>query len=135
MRKIYKRCYDLALLLYPEVDIRCQSKHFSFVTHRNSIVAIGVNNSKKTHPIANRYGYIFNGIHSELAALIDYGINKPWDPRLTLINIRIMAYDKRTIGLSQPCDKCMKLLSDFGVRRVVFSDFEMRFHELCINIV
>lgn len=132
MKPVFEKCYRIAHGLYPSVNSRNQSKHFSFVLKKSAILAIGVNNSEKTHPLAQKYGYIYNAIHSELAALISYG--KEWDRRLTLLNIRIMAYDRKSTGLSMPCKRCIRLLSDHNVTRIIFSDHNFKFHEMKLNV-
>lgn len=94
--------------------------HFSFLTYRNNIVSFGYNNSWKTHPIANRFGYRFNSIHSELACILNYNGNIRDIHSLHLVNVRI-GKEINSILNSKPCCKCQKLLSFYGITNISYS--------------
>ncbi len=95
-------------------------KHVSFITYKKTIVCYGINNPFKTEPLASRYGYRFNCIHSEVSAIKSF----PYKPSklkiYTMINVRILANGK--VGLSKPCRICQKLLRDFGIRKVLYTN-------------
>ena len=52
---------------------------------KNKIVSIGWNNNYRTHPLAKRYGYRFDSIHSEMSAILRYEGN-PKDLRDKLLS-------------------------------------------------
>lgn len=79
-------------------------KHVSIVVVRSSVVAIGVNRSK-THPLAQKYSYRFDEMHSELDAYIK--IRHFNYKNATLINYRFSGL-KYNLGCSKPCTKCRK---------------------------
>jgi tRNA(Arg) A34 adenosine deaminase TadA len=95
-----------------------RSKHFSFIVRKNNIYTISWNNSLKTHPLANKFGYRFNAIHSELSAIISFNdlVNSY---KYEFLNIRF--YNGK-LGISRPCDKCQKLLIHYGFNIVTYSD-------------
>jgi len=75
-------------------------KHASIIIYKNTIVSAGVNRAK-THPLAQKYGYMFGEMHSELDAVRRI---KP-QSGLILINYRMNRFlEYRN---SKPCCKCM----------------------------
>lgn len=76
-------------------------KHVSFILRKGELVSFGVN-KMKTHPLAKKYGYRYNEIHSELDALLKY--KGPRD-KLVLVNFRFNRYGE--MRMSKPCAKCM----------------------------
>lgn len=96
-------------------------KHFSFLIRRNKIISVGYNLSFHTDPLAHRYNYRFSNIHSELSCIKNFPYSPSILNRFTLVNIRIMGNGE--IGLSKPCKKCQRLLKDFNVNTVWYSDF------------
>ena len=76
-------------------------KHVSFILRKGELVSFGVN-KMKTHPLAKKYGYRYNEIHSELDALLKY--KGPRD-KLVLVNFRFNRYGE--MRMSKPCVKCM----------------------------
>jgi len=98
-----------------------KSSHFTFVLYKSKIIAIGKNKCKTTHPKAVKYGYRFHGIHSELHAMLqcekmNYDLSK-----CTIINTRLGL--DRTLRMSKPCSKCQKLLKDFGITAIFYTDY------------
>ena len=102
-------------------------KHFSYILMNNRVVSVGYNLGFKTHPLANRYHYRFNAIHSELSAIKNF----PYPPSLLnkckMVNIRIMA--DKSVGMSKPCGKCAKLLCDFDLTNVWFTNRQGQFEK------
>lgn len=96
------RFLRFALEFSKKIDEDKQFRHVSIILRKNKIVSVGIN-QKKTHPEANKIGYIFAGRHSELDALI----RVPKDQRkdLTLLNYRFNKQGQ--LRLSKPCLKCM----------------------------
>jgi len=66
------------------LEIPRPKKHVSIILYKNSIVSMGTNNFR-THPLAKKYGYFFDEVHSELDALLRY--RGPKD-NLKLVNFR-----------------------------------------------
>jgi deoxycytidylate deaminase len=99
-----------------------QFKHFSFILRKNNIISVGWNKPFKTHPQANKYGYKFNAIHAELAAILKF--DKPVSQLRyhTMVNVRLDKQGK--IKLSRPCETCQRVLSSFVVGEVWYSTNE-----------
>jgi len=76
-------------------------KHVSIILKKNEIVSTGVNRTK-THPLAKRYGYYFDEVHSELDALLRY---KGMKDGLTLVNFRFNRFGE--MRKSRPCRLCV----------------------------
>ena len=124
-----KRFDRLIGIAYSMLDLPdTKYKHFSFLIKRNKIVSVGYNLSFKTDPLAKKYNYRFNNIHSELKAILNYPFPPATLSKYTMVNIRIMG--NGSIGLSKPCKKCQQLLRDFGISRVWYSTFTEGFKKL-----
>ena len=76
-------------------------KHVSIIVRKNEIVAVGTNNFR-THPLAKKYGYFFDEVHSELDALLRYRGAKD---NLKLFNFRFNRFGDMRI--SKPCCRCL----------------------------
>lgn len=75
-------------------------KHVSIIVCKGKIVSVGTNRFK-THPLARKYGYLFEEMHSELDALIKCEQRED----LHLFNCRFNSHGEMRI--SRPCDKCL----------------------------
>jgi deoxycytidylate deaminase len=95
-------------------------RHFSFILLKGKLISIGWNEAWKTHPLAAKFGHRFSAIHSELASIKN--MQKNWSvlPKCKLVNVRIKP--NGTVGLSKPCKYCRRLLADFEVGEVYYSD-------------
>lgn len=82
--------------------------HFSFITKKNRVIAMGVENRGKTHPQVRILGYPYPTIHSEFDAY--RRVMKKDRSGLTLYNIRVSA--SGSIGMSKPCKYCMPWVMD-----------------------
>jgi len=89
-------------------------KHVSFIIRKGELVSYGVN-KMKTHPLAKRYGYRYDEIHSELDALLRY--KGPKD-KLTLLNFRFNRFGE--MRMSKPCKLCMPWC-DVLFDRIIYS--------------
>jgi len=96
-----------------------RQKHFTFILLKKRVISVGYNLSFKTHPLAGRYGYRFNNIHSELKAIQNFPYPVSLLPKFTFVNIRIMA--NGMLGMSKPCKCCQKLLLDFNCTQLWYS--------------
>ena len=111
----------LVNLSYKMLDLPdSRSKHFSFILIRNKILSSGFNLGFKTNPLSKKYGYRFNSIHSELKAIKNFPYPPSFLSKCKIVNVRIMANGE--LGMSKPCKKCQKLLSDFDISDVWYSN-------------
>ena len=102
-------------------------KHFSFIVCGQTIFSIGVNNTTKTHPLAQKYGHRFASTHSEINALGRF----PYAIRLLrnydMVNVRLNK--KGIVRLAKPCIHCQQLLMAFHIQNIYYStnsgDFEI----------
>ena len=83
------------------LEIERPKKHVSIIIRKNEIVSVGTNNFR-THPLAKKYGYFFDEVHSELDALLRY--RGPKD-NLKLINYRFNRFG--SMRMSKPCCVCL----------------------------
>jgi deoxycytidylate deaminase len=103
-------------------------RHFSFILLKNNIISMGWNQAWKTHPMAAKYGHRFNVIHSELACVKNMQHNWSILEKCRLVNIRIKP--NGSIGLSKPCKYCMKLIVDFNIGEIYYTDKDGEFEKL-----
>ena len=104
------------------------TKHFSFLVKRRNIVGFGYNKTWTTHPIAMQYGYRFDSLHSELDCILSFNGAIRELYKYTLVNIRFMA--DGTLGMSKPCRICQRLLKNYGIRDVFYTDENGEFKKL-----
>ena len=90
---------DLALPV--SLGIPRPKKHVSVIVRKNEIVSVGTNKFR-THPLAKKYGYRFDEVHSELDALLRY--RGPKDS-MKLINFRFNRFGD--MRMSKPCCSCL----------------------------
>ena len=76
-------------------------KHTSLIVRKGTVVSIGTNENR-THPLAKKYGYRYDEVHSELDALLRYRGPKN---NLVLVNYRMNRFGD--MRMSKPCSKCM----------------------------
>lgn len=122
MKKLHKKLIQIANDLF---DCAGSNKHFTFICERKKIISIGWNKPFKSHTLAKKFGYRFFTIHSELDAINNFPYPVADLRNYSLINVRL--YANRSIALSRPCVKCLKLLASFGIGAITFSngtDFE-----------
>jgi deoxycytidylate deaminase len=116
LNKIIEMTYDIVH------DSEGRSCHYTFVVYKSKIIAVGKNECRTTHPIAFKYKYRFDAIHSELSAIIKakkrsskINLNK-----CSFVNTRL-GYDG-TIRMAKPCKKCWKLLKDYGLKEIIYTN-------------
>lgn len=93
-----KELLDLSLDL-----VKSKRTHFSFILKKNRIVAIGEEQRGKTHPLAQKFGYKYPTIHSELDAFRKLSLEDR-NAKLMLVNTRISPTGN--IGMARPCRHC-----------------------------
>lgn len=111
------------LIIYDDIELRC--RHFAFILNKSKIVSIG-RNSKKSHPINQKYGYFDgSGLHAEACAIIKSGNTD--HSKHTLVTFRIDRNDK--VAMGKPCRYCQKLLSDVNFKEIYYSDEQGQFQK------
>jgi len=103
------------------------NKHFSFLLIRNKILASGYSIGWKTNPLAKKYGYRFNNIHSEMSVIKNFPYPPAMLSKCTLVNIRIMKSGQ--LGMARPCHHCSKLLQDFDLTNVWYTNWQGKFEK------
>lgn len=84
-------------------EIQRKKKHVSVVYKKNQIIAIGTNDYK-THPQAQKLGYRFSEVHSELDAYNKVPFHRRTG-KLILLNFRFNRFGD--LRMSKPCRLCM----------------------------
>lgn len=120
---LQKEVIEIAYYAVKECNVKNKSRHAAILTQRNRIIAVGINNEHRTHPLAKKIG---NSIHAELAALmkvrhfeIDFG-------KCSLFSVRINRYNE--LADAKPCKYCRRLMNDiFPLKSVYYSDDEGNF--------
>lgn len=124
----YSKLIEIARNLY-HLPVGRQ-KHFSFIMRKNKILSFGYNNSRKTDPLAARFGHRFAAIHSEIMGVKNFQYPVGELENCTLINIRLLNDEGRSLALSRPCEFCQKLLGVFNLHTVIYSNEEGGFSTL-----
>jgi deoxycytidylate deaminase len=106
--------------------------HYTILYVKNRIISIGWNHTDKTSPLAKRFNYDFDRIHSELAS-----ISKVRDVEcltqykaVVAINLRLSKLGE--LNQSRPCPQCQELFKYFGIEKCVYSDEFGKFKEIKI---
>lgn len=100
MRTIECPCNLYALAKEVCLGIDRPKRHCSIVMRKGRVLAVGTNRIK-THPLAKKYGYLFDEMHSELDAFRQCEEHDS----LELWNFRFNRFGQER--LSRPCPKCM----------------------------
>lgn len=98
------------------------------VAHRGRVLAFGFNDYVKSHPFQARYGVREDSIypHAEIAAINNF-IRKRMDVDLGDCDLYVCrlkrAKDRKSHvhGMAKPCSGCMRCISQFNLRRVIYS--------------
>ena len=97
------------------VGMRGKFRLGAILVHKNSIVSVGMN-SYKTHPLmATRTLWPF--LHAEQHAIIRAGLDNC--EGLDLYIARVLK--NNDLAMSKPCDVCIKLIEDVGIKNVYHS--------------
>ena len=109
-------------LAFRYVDkIESRKCHFTFIVRRNRIISFGFNRIYYTHPLANKFEFRYNDIHSELAAICRFPHSLKELKDYDIINVRLKR-DNNLYGLARPCSKCIKMLHYYGVFEIYYSN-------------
>jgi len=83
----------------------------------STVLNVGVNNMRRTHPLQQKYSKKPLGTHAEVSACCK--VNREDIQGATLYICRVLKNDK--IALSKPCNCCMQILNLFGIKKVYYS--------------
>ena len=104
--------------------IHRQHKHGAVLVNGNRVLAIGFNNSGKTHPTMPWP----KGIHAESAA-----IHRAQQARLSTVGSTLYVVRENSNhkpGMSRPCKSCHAILVKAGVKNVFFTQADGTIGEL-----
>lgn len=124
----FQSLVEIAFGILPKlVSHNCGSHHFSFILKSSRIVAMGVNEPYRTHPLAAIYKHRFSSVHSELSSIAK--VRHKHDFRsLTMVNVRLSSLSIRAgkpiLRNSRPCKHCLQLLEVFKFGKIYFSTDE-----------
>lgn len=106
---------------FPRIHIGCVA------VYKHRVIATGMN-SQKTNPLQKKYNrFRFDDdakphcIHSEVACLTSLIGN----PRIDFKNVSLYIYrenGKNELALARPCNACMKLIMDLGIRHIYYTN-------------
>lgn len=122
-RDLLRKMSEVAMSILAE-DVK-EKNHTTFIVEKNKILAVGHNQSQKTHPMGLLYGYRYDGIHSELDAFLK--LPRDYDLRgCKLINLRLSRKSFRTgraiFRMARPCPCCLKWVLALPFRAVYFTN-------------
>lgn len=108
------------------------------MTYGHKIISRG-HNSNKSHPLQKKYNrryrnfnnstgkYIHDSLHSEIDAItkIPYVIGKDIDwSKVKIFVYRISPGNELGYACAKPCEACMAMIKDCGIRHIYFTDNE-----------
>ena len=93
------------------------NRHGAAIARRGVLISTGWNKAK-THPAA--VVYYSCHIHAELAAII--GVNKEELSGMDIYIARKMRSVGEPLGMSKPCEQCMRMIQEAGFRRFYYTD-------------
>jgi tRNA(Arg) A34 adenosine deaminase TadA len=108
-------------LAYDSVE---PNRHGCVVVRRGKVVGRGWNKSK-THPAATIYHS--GHMHAELSAIV--ATNSDDLRGADLFVSRVYRDKSDTLGLSRPCEQCMSLIRNAGIRRIFFTTADGRIEQ------
>lgn len=109
---------------FPRVKIGC------IAVYKNKVLSVGYN-SQKTHPLQEYYNHFRNfypntggkfinhSLHAETYCLLQI---KDMDIDFGKVELFIFRTRKdRETGMSRPCDGCMRLIKDIGIKVIYYT--------------
>jgi len=85
------------------------------VHSKGKILAVGTNDMFKTHPHYPR------NIHAEYAALLKIQYRALSNLEITVVRVK---RSDGTLAMARPCDQCMKMLEEHGIKKIHYSTGE-----------
>jgi len=95
----------------------------SAVLHGRKVIAKGYN-KRKTNPSLVKFGFYGGVIHAEAASILKAANGD------TLVVIRILK--NGNLSCSKPCIHCLAYAKNFGIKTIVYSDWNSNLRELKI---
>lgn len=92
-------------------------KHGAVIFDKLDIISIGYNKQKHTSTLY-KYGYKRCWLHAESDAILSY--SRILD--LHRYSILVIRKSKTKLSSSKPCESCMALIREVGIRTVYYSD-------------
>ncbi len=91
----------------------------------NRIISTGYNSKRHSWRLPDKYKKWLNSLHAEQKAIIycDKDIR-----RSSILVVRLSAYDD--LAMAKPCDMCMGLIIDSGIKNIYYSDYDGRIGEI-----
>ena len=89
-------------------------RHGAVVANKGRMLSCGYNKLKTNPKMYKQYGYW--SVHAECAVLMRASAGD------TLVVVRIKKNGSLTC--SKPCEKCLRFAKDFGIKTVVYSDWD-----------
>lgn len=112
-----------------ETFFRCI--HFAYILRKNKVISTGIN-IKRTDGKAIVMGYPYGYLHAEARSIKRLLKNRGVDPKdCQLINIRLSRASGDLL-MAAPCQRCIRLIQDVGIKNVYFSLESGRFGKIQI---
>ena len=122
--KDYKFMY-LAMIESTKSDY-CRGNTGCVIVYKNTIIS-SASNSEKTHPMQHKYNkyripnntqFILDKVHAEIRA-----INKIKYMDIDFGKCKIYVYREKNhnSGLARPCEACMHMIKDIGIKHIYYS--------------
>jgi deoxycytidylate deaminase len=90
----------------------------AIIHKKNTILATGLNQSNKTHPLSQRTTYNA-GIHAELAAILKVRYRDLTNCEITVVRV---SKEDGSLRMAKPCRHCQILIKAFGIQKVNYSN-------------
>ncbi len=100
-----------------------RSRLGAIVLSKGKIISRGHNSHKAHGRLTSRYGFK-GGKHAETSAMLKACVGD------TLIVARLLRNED--LGCSKPCEKCLAMAKDFGIKKIIFSDHDGSAKELSL---
>jgi hypothetical protein len=125
----YQRLLEISKALYDK-NKAGRAKHFSFILNKSKLLAIGLNNYEKSHPIIKDFNYHpFAFIHAELAACLKLGMTDC--SGLTIVNVRVNG--NGAIDNSCFCKGCASLIRSLNFKKAFFTNKKGNFERFILT--
>ncbi len=100
------------------VNTHSRCFHSSFLVRKNNIISVGFNNARKSHPLAQHFGFVYLSTHAEFDAIrrCPYGTEYS---KCTLVNIRVG--QDGLLRYAKPCMICESMVRSFGIENVLYT--------------
>lgn len=111
--KLVKRSFELL----PKIS-HSGNRHFSYILDGKHVLSIGINNIKKTHPLAIKYKYPY--LHAEACAVARFPFPPSELKGLRMVNVRIGK--DGIVKMAKPCIGCSNFLAAFNLKEIWYTN-------------